>query len=209
MKTLNDFETIELLKTHLNSSPNLRIEVYAEEIWIGWCQLKADEDNQEVEFYDIYSEISDEIISVSKNNDGTQNVEINEEFKEGFDFKKEVHQIDYYTWGKGVVEKDFFLKKINDFIDENPEGDTYDFIEYLDDLIIQDVGSSPDTILEYFESKECDFGVGTKRYQNDISWFVADVVAYIVAVLLGKKVEHILPVAASCEEAVQLADTLY
>ena len=50
------------------------------------------------------------------------------------------------------------------------------FMQYLDDLIIQDVGSSPETILEYFNSKDCDFGIGTERYKKDISWFVADMV---------------------------------
>ena len=125
MKEISDFETIELLKSYLSSNPNLRIEISAEERWIGWCQLKADEKNNEVEFYDIYSEISEEIISITKNNDGTQNVKINEEFQEGFDFKKEVHQLDYYDWGIGFIEIDFFSEKINEFIDENPDGDPW------------------------------------------------------------------------------------
>ena len=175
-KSFSDFESIEDLKKYLKSTPNLVIELNANEKWIGWCQLKADQINEKVEFYDIYSEVNEEVITVSKNDDGTQNVKIEEEFEEGFNYKKEVHQLDYYDWSSGIIEVDFFLKKIDDFIDESGEGDMYDFYDYLENLIIDDVGSSPSSILEYFECKKCNNGVGTEMYQNDISWFVADTV---------------------------------
>lgn len=175
-KSFSDFESIEDLKKYLKSTPNLVIELNANEKWIGWCQLKADQINEKVEFYDIYSEVNDEVITVSKNDDGTQNVKIEEEFEEGFNYKKEVHPLDYYDWSSGIIEVDFFLKKIDDFIDESGEGDMYDFYDYLENLIIDDVGSSPSSILEYFECKKCNNGVGTEMYQNDISWFVADTV---------------------------------
>lgn len=171
IKEFSDFETIGLLKKYLKSNSNLTLEISAKEKWDGWYQLKEDEKKEKVEFHGIYSEIFEEVITVTKNNDGTQNIKLHDNHKNGFDFKKEVHESDYFTWAKGIIEIDFFLKKINEFIDENSENDDlYDFFEFLD------FGSNPDAIIEYFESKEYDSGIGTEEFQNNISWCVPNIV---------------------------------
>tara|TARA_B110000879_G_scaffold182481_1_gene240538 strand:+ start:682 stop:1236 length:555 start_codon:yes stop_codon:yes gene_type:complete len=170
-KEFSDFETIAPLKNYLKSNPNLSLEINAVEKWDGWCQLKEDEKKEKVKFYDIFSEIHEEVITVIKNNDGTQNVKFHDSHENGFDYKKEVYESDYFTWAKVIIEIDFFLEKINEFIDENSEDDDlYDFFEFLD------FGSKPEGIIEYFESKEYESGIGTEEFLNNISWCVPNLV---------------------------------
>ena len=184
IKSFKDFETVGLLKKHLISSPNLICEVSAKESWNGWYQLREKELEKEFKFYDIFSEIADEVINVEKNPDGTQNVIVNENYKNGFSLLKEVYEEGYITWAKGTVEKDFFVEKINEYINLNSENDDpYDFFDFLD------FGSNPDGIVEYFKSNKSESGVGTEVFLNDITWYVPNFVNWGEFDFMFKKVE--------------------
>ena len=62
-----------------------------------YIYAKEDEKKEKVEFHDIYSEIFEEVITVTKNNDGTQNIKLHDNHKDGFDFKKEVHEYNRFS----------------------------------------------------------------------------------------------------------------
>ena len=168
LKNASDFSSVKEILDFLYKNELVKVGVFASEYWKGYFQLSNYSSPNKVIHTDLFGESAGEAIKII--NEGDE-ITIEGSYAKGYDLKKQAFYGQFHYWGTGIIEKEKFLNRLEEFVSENQEGlagDIYPFLNYMD------LSQEPEELMGQLEAFNIIMATGQQEYSNNISWWAPD-----------------------------------